>query len=700
MRRGNLLTLRKFFNWNSSWYEKYQYQEFILRDLIFYVYLNSLFKILKIPTSIFKISHFSNNIVYIECDIYVRWTSRIIKHIKSFFYRYIYIWISFRQLFEKKRLLHSNILSFNHYYHNNTHIVYYNHFFKYSKQLLIRNSFIFLKCHKTDYFFKSHAYYINNSFIENKIVEYWMANIQNQYNYFTFILKHLYKLFLYNSKCLILTNYLSIVTYKTVSTSSWLYDVFYSQNIYFKKTSKMRGPLMSYKKTKSSKLIRSIEQLNHKLRRRNVYTKKQFDHKFRTSNVNSQNNLYPTFSRRNLYRNQQFRHKLIRNNFINYFNETVSLLNISDNLTKLPNMKFKPRVFPLLILGFFYNNTILNKLRFFIQYFKNRSSSWLLFFKQFVGIKKPRQLKFNLKLSNIILRYLVYRTKFHLKYNFPFYIWILESIFLYSQNSIMDKYSLLLNDFKLFSNSNNSGFRLNVLFKAIIYRLTRIQGYELLKNSFNLKSLYLYCTTSKNLRSMARLFKFHLLFEFFNNLNSKIEDTFFKYCNEISFFFFIPNLFLLYKPYITSAKLINDYVYFKLKNRFNLNKVYKSIKIWQLKERSLAFFKFKKLNLYQDIRRKHNDIWLRSQTHYFNRFVNLRTPLLGIRILLTGPPYKARRKVKKFYHLWVANHAITGNMPLQTFELMIDYHQTSITLRRATLGLKVWILFESYKELK
>ena len=143
----------------------------------------------------------------------------------------------------------------------------------------------------------------------------------------------------------------------------------------------------------------------------------------------------------------------------------------------------------------------------------------------------------------------------------------------------MDKYSLLLNDFKLFSNYNNSGFRLNVLFKAIIYRLTRIQGYELLKNSFNLKSLYLYCTTSKNLRSMARLFKFHLLFEFFNNLNSKIEDTFFKYCNEISFFFFIPNLFLLYKPYITSAKLINDYVYFKLKNRFNLNKVYKSIKI-------------------------------------------------------------------------------------------------------------------------
>ena len=175
-------------------------------------------------------------------------------------------------------------------------------------------------------------------------------------------MKHLYKLFLYNSKCLILKNYVSVVTYKTVSTSSWLYDVFYSQNIYFKKT-------------KSSKLIRPTEQLNHKLRRRNVYTKKQFYHKFRASNVNYKTNLYPTFSRRNVYSNQQFSHKLIRNNFMNYLNDTVSLLNISDNLTKLNNIKLKPRVFPLLILGFFYNNTIINKLRFFIQYFKSRSSS-------------------------------------------------------------------------------------------------------------------------------------------------------------------------------------------------------------------------------------------------------------------------------------------------------------------------------------
>jgi hypothetical protein len=64
-------------------------------------------------------------------------------------------------------------------------------------------------------------------------------------------------------------------------------------------------------------------------------------------------------------------------------------------------------------------------------------------------------------------------------------------------------------------------------------------------------------------------------------------------------------------------------------------------------------------------------------------------PLKGIRILLSGPPSKARRKSKVFYHLWVANHYITGNMPLQSFDYVIDYYQTYIVLKRASLGLKV-----------
>jgi hypothetical protein len=39
-------------------------------------------------------------------------------------------------------------------------------------------------------------------------------------------------------------------------------------------------------------------------------------------------------------------------------------------------------------------------------------------------------------------------------------------------------------------------------------------------------------------------------------------------------------------------------------------------------------------------------------------------------------------------------------MPLQSFDYVIDYYQTYIVLKRASLGLKVWLLLESYKVLK
>jgi ribosomal protein S3 len=39
-------------------------------------------------------------------------------------------------------------------------------------------------------------------------------------------------------------------------------------------------------------------------------------------------------------------------------------------------------------------------------------------------------------------------------------------------------------------------------------------------------------------------------------------------------------------------------------------------------------------------------------------------------------------------------------MPLQQLKYQIDYYQTFIVLKRSTIGLKVWILLESYVVLK
>jgi hypothetical protein len=73
----------------------------------------------------------------------------------------------------------------------------------------------------------------------------------------------------------------------------------------------------------------------------------------------------------------------------------------------------------------------------------------------------------------------------------------------------------------------------------------------------------------------------------------------------------------------------------------------------------------------------------------FKKSINTRLPLKGIRCLCSGPAYKARRKTRRFYHLWIANYTLTGSMSLQQLRYKIDYHQTFIVLKRATIGLKV-----------
>lgn len=64
-------------------------------------------------------------------------------------------------------------------------------------------------------------------------------------------------------------------------------------------------------------------------------------------------------------------------------------------------------------------------------------------------------------------------------------------------------------------------------------------------------------------------------------------------------------------------------------------------------------------------------------------------PVKGIRIICSGPSYKARRTTAVKYLVWVSDEYLTGKMSLSTINLSIEYVQSHVVLRRSIIGIKV-----------
>ena len=72
--------------------------------------------------------------------------------------------------------------------------------------------------------------------------------------------------------------------------------------------------------------------------------------------------------------------------------------------------------------------------------------------------------------------------------------------------------------------------------------------------------------------------------------------------------------------------------------------------------------------------------------------------LQGIRVTINGPVKKAKRKKKYHYHFWVSDYLLTGQMSLQRFSVNIDYYHSDVRLKRATLGVRVWLFLDFVKK--
>ena len=200
--------------------------------------------------------------------------------------------------------------------------------------------------------------------------------------------------------------------------------------------------------------------------------------------------------------------------------------------------------------------------------------------------------------------------------------------------------------------------------------------------NFNIFNKIKYICSSKKLLTFTHYMQFVFLKKYINSLLFSLEVTISILTLRKCILFF--NIFYKYKPFIKSAKLVNDYVYFKLQDQVSLSNTYKLIQMWQVQNLNFFYYRCKKKILY--LRNINNK--------YFRSFY----PIAGIRILCSGTFYKGRRKLKKYYHLWVADVFLTGKMNLNSFNSSIDYYHSDIALKHATLGIKVWILLYDYSQ--
>jgi hypothetical protein len=81
-----------------------------------------------------------------------------------------------------------------------------------------------------------------------------------------------------------------------------------------------------------------------------------------------------------------------------------------------------------------------------------------------------------------------------------------------------------------------------------------------------------------DLKKIKQYFKYIYITSYFNTLFMLTEKTLLMYNNKNINYVLLPNIFLFIKPFISSAKLVCDYLYFKLKKKLTISTVYNKIR--------------------------------------------------------------------------------------------------------------------------
>lgn len=153
-----------------------------------------------------------------------------------------------------------------------------------------------------------------------------------------------------------------------------------------------------------------------------------------------------------------------------------------------------------------------------------------------------------------------------------------------------------------------------------------------------------------------------------------IECSISKYSKINTFLLISYNLNWEY--YLNSAKMWCEYIVFQLKKRITIRKVF-----WYIKK--------------QQIREKRNSLnYILNHPQNSDILAKYKYPLKGIRILYSGNIKKAKRKQRLYYYVWLADIKYSGGMPVRNLKTYIDYYFSVAVLKRASVGIKFWLLYD------
>lgn len=132
-------------------------------------------------------------------------------------------------------------------------------------------------------------------------------------------------------------------------------------------------------------------------------------------------------------------------------------------------------------------------------------------------------------------------------------------------------------------------------------------------------------------------------------------------------------------PLLQSAKIVCEYMRECIQQYgYTIRRTFKEIKRWQRIEiREVGYLMYK-------IPGGRRALHILDKAFGFD----------GIRILVAGPPKKARRRQRVHYHLWVRQYVFVRRMPIATLSQNIEFYKVQVLRLASEIGIRVWVCFK------
>ena len=260
------------------------------------------------------------------------------------------------------------------------------------------------------------------------------------------------------------------------------------------------------------------------------------------------------------------------------------------------------------------------------------------------------------------------------------------------------------NKFFISSLNNRYGFISNYYIKDfnLMYRETNSNFLKIRNNIVDMVHF-------KKINKFNNFYKriiFYFKKKFFNFFNFFLESTISNYTGFKTFF--LPIYYMKKFPSF-DTKLISDYITYNLKRKHKIRRVLKRIGRLQYIANSFSNKIF--IPLYNELNSYNNYLYNSNNKVFFNynnifnivffsqifdkEIINKYNPISGIRIEFSGPTKKAQMSKTIAYHSIVHDYKLVGKMPTHTIYSDIHYYQSYVKLRRSTLGIKVWLFYNT-----